>query len=357
MRVASSSSWRLRLGALAAVVAGPTLGLAVPLGEPPLPIAVTVQERVRYLDPGTTLAALLADLGLRPRPGRLLDVEGRVLEHRAFPGAVYLNGLRLPGSTVLVEGDRVLVVDGRDRAEETRRTVARLPGRRPANPQFTLRTWPVERVVVAGALSGKVVSVRYRPLGPGRWPPAVALTFDDGPWPGSTARILAILRRFHVRATFFMIGSHVARFPEIARQVVRAGMVVGNHSWTHPEHPSVAHLPPSRVRGELARTSRALAALGARVRLFRPPAGAYDARVVGVAEDLGMRTVLWSVDPHDWSSGATAAAIVRAVLGAVGPGAIVVLHDGGGDRSATVAALPAIIRGIRAMGLRLVPVR
>lgn len=184
----------------------------------------------------------------------------------------------------------------------------------------------------------------------------VVLTFDDGPWPGSTRAILRILQRRHAPATFFLIGEQVRRYPNLVRAELRAGMEVGDHSWDHPLDPPLAHLATARIHDELSFTKTAETQLGASVTAFRPPGGSWSGRVVALAHAQAMRVVLWSVDPRDWAPGATAKGIVRNVLTNVRAGSIVLLHDGGGDRAATVRALPRIIAGIRKRGLRLVPI-
>jgi peptidoglycan/xylan/chitin deacetylase (PgdA/CDA1 family) len=128
-------------------------------------------------------------------------------------------------------------------------------------------------------------------------------------------------------------------------------MAVGSHSWSHPQ--PFDRLPAARLRDEIARGRRTLQPLGIHPVGFRPPGGAASATILATAQGLGDRTVLWSVDPADWHPGVTADQLVQRVLAAVRPGAIVLLHDGGGDRSATVAALPAIIDGLRRLGLTL----
>jgi peptidoglycan/xylan/chitin deacetylase (PgdA/CDA1 family) len=130
-------------------------------------------------------------------------------------------------------------------------------------------------------------------------------------------------------------------------------MKIGNHTYNHPEVPPFAQLPAQLVRDEIALGARSLTRLGITPRLLRPPAGSYSPAIVRAAAALGERVVLWSVDPADWT-GISAQQISARVLNAVRPGSIVILHDGGGDRSATVDALPAIIRGIRHKGLRLI---
>ena len=185
--------------------------------------------------------------------------------------------------------------------------------------------------------------------------PEVWITIDDGPSPAHTTKILDLLERFDARATFFVIGFLADAYPDIVLREHRAGMAVGNHTYNHPEVPPFGQLPRRLLDAEIALGAKSLARIGIVPRLLRPPAGSTSARVERAAEAAGERIVLWSVDPVDWRTGVTAAQIKRRVLSAVEPGSIVILHDGGGDQSATVAALPGIIKGIRRKGLRLVP--
>jgi peptidoglycan/xylan/chitin deacetylase (PgdA/CDA1 family) len=177
----------------------------------------------------------------------------------------------------------------------------------------------------------------------------VALTFDDGPWPGTTEQILEILARQHTPATFFLVGRQVQRQPALVRRVQVAGMAIGSHSFGHPQ--PFDQLRAGRIRDEIASGHRTLERLGIRPVGFRPPGGAASSAVVAAAAGLGHRTILWSVDSGDWRPGVTPHQLVQQVLTAVRPGAIVLLHDGGGNRSVTVAALPSIIDGLRRLGL------
>jgi peptidoglycan/xylan/chitin deacetylase (PgdA/CDA1 family) len=132
-------------------------------------------------------------------------------------------------------------------------------------------------------------------------------------------------------------------------------MAIGNHTYNHPEVPPFNQLPRRLLEDEIVLGAQSLARVGITPGLLRPPAGSSSPEVVRAAEAAGERVVLWSVDPTDWRSDLTAAEIKRRVLSAVRPGSIVLLHDGGGNRSATIAALPGIIKGIRHRHLRLVP--
>ena len=319
-------------------------------------LTVTVGGHEVQLEKGATLADALAAAHARPDAGDLLDVQGRVLRAGAYPGWVLLNGKRAASSTRLSRGARIELVRGRNHDEGLSRQIVPVPGGMPADPQFVLARVPGVEVVVRGARSHELVSARFRPSGKARVERAVALTFDDGPSPDFTPRIVAVLRRRHVPATFFTIGYLVDRFPEVVARERRAGMTVGNHTYNHPEVPPFADLPTALARDEVALGADSLAHAGVQARLLRTPGGSFSKATVRLTEKLGERIVLWSVDPADWRDGTSARQIVQRVLSAVRPGSIVILHDGGGDRSATVAALPAIIKGIRHRRLRLVAI-
>lgn len=174
----------------------------------------------------------------------------------------------------------------------------------------------------------------------------VALTFDDGPWP-YTPKILAALKRAHVRATFFEIGRQVAETPQLSKQLADAGMSVQIHTW---DHRNLTWLSDARIDAEVHRTSGAIyRATGRTPTCVRPPDGEFNRRVSRELARKGYVPVNWDVDPRDWSRPGKARIVHRAVASAR-PGAIILLHDGGGDRSQTVAALPQIIAKLRAKG-------
>ncbi|MBI3648715.1 MAG: polysaccharide deacetylase family protein [Actinobacteria bacterium] len=330
----------------------PTASTAPP--DPPQ-VAIVVEGVVHEAPFGTTLGELVHELGLKPRAGRLLSVDGGILEPRIDRGTILLDGEEALFGTVLQAGDVIAVRDGADRVERTRRRAKVLRGMNPGDPQYTLRLWKLRRVETVGRVSGEVASLRYVPIGRPRVSREVALTFDDGPWPRYTRAILKVLERRNVRATFFMVGENVKKWPGIARDVVKAGMLVGNHSWDHPETPAFADLSPHRLRTELSFTNDALRGVGAaRPYLFRPPGGSWNDEVVQAAREQGLRVVNWDVDPQDWRASRSPRQIAHLVLSHVRPGSIVDMHDGGGDQSATVKALPLIIRGLRKMGFRIV---
>jgi peptidoglycan/xylan/chitin deacetylase (PgdA/CDA1 family) len=211
-----------------------------------------------------------------------------------------------------------------------------------------------EELIVRGAVSHELVATRFRPVGAARVERAVALTFDDGPSPTYTPQVLRVLKRLHVHATFFVIGYLARAYPKLVEREHRLGMTIGNHTFNHPQVPPFAELPQALVRDEIVLGADVLTRIGIRPRLFRPPGGSTSASVERIASALGERTVLWSVDALDWQIGTTPHEVASRVLAAVRPGSIVELHDGGGDRSATIRALPLIVNGIRHRGLRLV---
>lgn len=312
-------------------------------------ITIIVDDRRVDVAPGITFSGMVSREHLAPEAGDLLDVEGDVLRDGAYPGRVLMNGERPDGDPRLFDGWTIDVQNGRNRTEDLTTKVIPIPAGTISNPQFLLGTQPGEQVITKGAISDKVVSSVFRPTGPADRPLEVALTFDDGPWPDSTEQIVSILKKHRVKATFFVVGTVAQARPELIKKEVRAGMDVENHSWSHPT--SFADLPPKRIRQEIKKCRDYLKDFGVTSRLFRPPGGSYSDRVVRIAKKLGARLVVWDVDPRDWADDATAKRIARSVLDSVRPGSIVLLHDGGGDQSATVDALPRIIRGIKKMGL------
>lgn len=357
--MAGRSFLSARRGA-ALLVCAAIFSACAPVDPPSIPsVRITVGDAPHEEPPGTTVGDVIERLALRAHAGRLLSVSGAILNAGLAPGTILLNGSPAASGTLLSTGDVILVKDGPDRTEGTRRSVERLPGRHLGNPERTLRRYRIQRITVTGKTSGEIVSQREVPFGGGVAHGEVALTFDDGPWPVQTGHVVRILHRLHVSATFFMVGYLVDRYPGIVRMVANAGMRIGDHSWDHPVDPPLADLTPQRVADEIGRTADALASLGVNPTLFRPPGGSYDAAVLREVDRQDMRLVTWSVDPRDWSSSSSASEIVHRVLGAVRSGSIILMHDGGGDQHATIRALPRIIRGIRKMGLHLVeiPVR
>lgn len=213
--------------------------------------------------------------------------------------------------------------------------------------------------------SGRVVDERwtaspspYLVRRAGIVPGKVALTFDDGPDPTFTPQILDVLAREHVPATFFVIGNRAAAEPSLIARIAAAGHEIGNHSFSHPNVDGIGLM---RLRTELESTTQIVASIiGRRPLLYRPPslADVEPRTTVGAAAfaragSLGYLVVDADADPRDWEQ-PDAARIVEETLAQADHGGVILLHDGGGDRAATVRALPAIISRLRERGLRFV---
>ncbi|WP_250038284.1 polysaccharide deacetylase family protein [Paractinoplanes maris] len=181
----------------------------------------------------------------------------------------------------------------------------------------------------------------------------VALTFDDGPHPAYTPQVLKILRKHHVKATFFVIGQSAAAHPDLVRAIVDDGHAVGTHTWSHA---NLRHLPAGRVRTEVGRAVDTVAATTGRIPgLFRAPYGNWSPTVFQVCAALGQTSIAWDVDPRDWENPG-ASRIRSKVLDQVGNRSIVLAHDGGGDRSQTVSALRGFLPILIDSGYRFVGV-
>ena len=211
-----------------------------------------------------------------------------------------------------------------------------------------------ERTFRESAPAVKLLTATGRCLTSGRRDPSdkvVALTFDDGPHPPFTGRVLDVLDRYDVPATFFCVGLHASAHTEELARMAAAGHGLGNHTWSHPFLPD---LSLRELDLQLERTDEAIeSVVGAQpVRLFRPPYGSRTSDVVSwLGRDGGPTVVLWDVDTGDWAMPG-APAIAATVLDQTRPGSIVLMHDGGGDRSDTAEALPAVIEGLLARGYR-----
>jgi peptidoglycan/xylan/chitin deacetylase (PgdA/CDA1 family) len=183
----------------------------------------------------------------------------------------------------------------------------------------------------------------------------IALTFDDGPW-YQTPRFLTLLEQYKVPATFFEVGEHISQYGEggaIEQRMLADGDMVGDHTWSHIV---VAAAGPVAAE-QIDRTAVAVrdATHGFTPCLFRAPGGDVSSALIGEARSMGFTTIQWDIDPRDWALPGVGE-IEGNVLANAHPGAIVILHDGGGDRSQTLAALPDIIDTLRARGYTFVTV-
>lgn len=183
--------------------------------------------------------------------------------------------------------------------------------------------------------------------------PVVSLTFDDGPHPEFTPRILDILKQYGVQATFFELGMNAQRYPDLTRRVVAEGHIIGNHTW---DHPRLTRLSDERFNEEIDHTTQLLESItGREVVCTRPPYGDSNPALVAKLAQHGQVSVVWSADSRDFEKPGVDA-IVQHALSDLRPGSIILMHDAGGNRDQTIAALPRIIEGIRARGFQIAPV-
>lgn len=183
----------------------------------------------------------------------------------------------------------------------------------------------------------------------------IALTFDDGPSPTFTPQVLDILKKNHVKATFFVIGREAGKYPDIIKRITAEGNEIANHTYNHK---NFRQLTNEELRQELLQAeSVILETVGFKPKLFRPPGGYYNEQVVQVSKELGYKVVLWSWEQQtgDWTNPGTYT-IIRRVLNNAASGNIVVFHDRGGNRSQTVRALQPIIDGLKDKGYKMVSV-
>ena len=191
----------------------------------------------------------------------------------------------------------------------------------------------------------------------------VVLSFDDGPDPQWTPKILDILKKYNVKAVFFTIGLEAEKYPSLLKRVYHEGHEIGNHTFTHPD---ISNISPYYARIELNLTERLLAAkLGIKPVLFRPPYSvdqepdtADEVRPLELTQSMGYITVGDKIDPDDWHEDPRPSPeqTTQSVMDQLGRGSVILLHDGGGNRSNTVKALPMIIEGLQARGYQIISV-
>ncbi|MGW2822044.1 polysaccharide deacetylase family protein [Streptomyces sp. NPDC001443] len=212
------------------------------------------------------------------------------------------------------------------------------PARRLASKPSAYRLEPLTGYGVPRAAPRRTL-VRHEPLlsvsGRGR---TMVLTFDDGPDPRYTPGVLDTLRRYDVRAMFFVCGEMAVANKGLLARMADEGHIVGNHTWTHP---LLTRLGRSRIRSEMERTCDVIEdAYGERPLWFRAPYGAWNRAAFQLGAELGMDPLAWTVDSRDWTEPVPGArTIVDRVESGAAPGVVVLSHDAGGDRSHTVQAL------------------
>jgi peptidoglycan/xylan/chitin deacetylase (PgdA/CDA1 family) len=180
----------------------------------------------------------------------------------------------------------------------------------------------------------------------------IALTFDDGPWPNTTAKVLDILKKNRIKSTFFVVGQNVKNYPDLTKQIVADGHIIANHTWHHWYH----QMNAQAAAYEVANTGDIIyQTTGVRTSLFRPPGGIMNNGVAAYAKNNKYAVIMWSADSMDYSRPAVPR-LMNNIFREAKPGGIVLMHDGGGDRSNTVKALPEIINRFRKQGYEFVTV-
>jgi peptidoglycan/xylan/chitin deacetylase (PgdA/CDA1 family) len=190
-------------------------------------------------------------------------------------------------------------------------------------------------------------------------PGEIALTYDDGPNPHATPRLLDVLAKQDVRATFFLIGEFVRKEPALVREIAASGHTIGNHTMTHPW---LSYCGAQRIRTEIEDSKAIIEdTIGAKISLFRPPHGARRPVVLEVARELGLATVNWNIITHDWRPQPSEAIVAKVRNGirrneAHGRGSNLLLHDGGfaQPRMPSVEATETILADAKAKGMRFV---
>ncbi len=285
-------------------------------------------------------------IGIDRTPGDLLDVRGSVIARGAGAGPRYLlNGIEVSAEQRVRRGDALAVFPPASLVEPT---VLKADVLGPSSGTDAGGIRYVER----GAVSGRVGAICLASVAPSvERLPAVALTFDDGPNPPYTQQILAALNQHGARATFFVLGCWAAKHPELIARMVAEGHEVGNHTWSHPD---CTRISSSAVAAQLQRWEGLLnPIIGGRARYFRPPYGAANGSVRTTAGNLGYNIAMWTADTNDWRRPGADAIYSRAVAGAR-DGAIILMHDGGGAREQTVAAVKRIVPTLKKKGYNLV---
>ncbi len=313
---------------------------------------VTVDGRRVSLPPQATVGEVLRSAHVRPPVGPLYSaVTHRLLNANPAQLRVLVDRRPATLATPLRSGDHVQVDEP--------------SGVEPVVPRYVFSTSPglpdVERTLwhpgrssleldMVGSVSGEVRSrsitgppVTAQPEGN----KVVALTFDDGPDPQWTPAVLGILAEEHVPATFCLIGIHVQAHPDLVRSELAQHETLCDHTLDHDEHLDRA---PGRIAREVnAGADAIVGAAGVQTSFYRPPGGTLSPAIIEVAHQRGLRVLFWTVDSEDYLRPAPGVLLQR-ILAGIRPGAIILLHDGGGDRSHTVAILRPLIDTLRAQG-------
>ena len=326
------------------------------------PTGLTVDGAAHTVAPGTTVADLAGAHYTRARPGILYKIDGGIANVVGGDPTGYLrNGRPVADTQPVYPGDVIVSVQG---ASYTERVISERVSIDPTatiqgdGPILTVvqQGKPGVALVSKGAVSGDVVTstvlapavnIVLQASYPTSANRVVALTFDDGPWPDSTLKIAQILKAAGVHGTFFELGEQVRKWPQLTAAVAADGNVIGNHSWSHP---FFTKMKPAAIRKQITDTAKAIKAVtGKEPTLLRPPYGAINTSVWAQAKATHESIALWNVDTLDWTRPGVPK-IMKTFAKEMGRSSVVLMHDGGGDRSQSVAALPKVIAWLKARG-------
>ena len=363
---------------IVSVVILAAIGVGVYLYLNPLQFNVTVNGMTRTVDKGTTLNDMIAEGVVSPKPGNLLAVDGEVLQEgggAAFAGTVNGNEVT-DGATELHKGDVVQLDDGADATEDYDVTTEETtPGQVELGEGAIHVYVPGEASQVetrTGKVSGKTVSetvkegsdnvyLKYNANTNGE--KVIALTFDDGPWP-TTSELLDVLKENDAVATFFTIGEQISDktdYVETIQRMAAEGHQIGTHSYDHAatgggNGVDMTRQSPEKQIEEVQMGQQAIAdATGKEAsKVFRSPGGNFHDEIIWNLQPYITSEIGWNVDTEDWRRPG-ADAIAERLLSAK-PGDVVLMHDGGGDRSQTIEALKIALPQLRAEGYKFVTI-
>ncbi len=336
----------------AAAAALGVVAMAVPRAGQPVRVTIdgtSVEVSGRH----PSVAAALRAAGRTPRDGALRSAgTGTVLEAHAHPAVVAVGGVTVALARPLRAGDRIAVTDGEDTVEPTEKRQVEVPP--PSLPPVESVLWypgaPGVDEQTVGVISDEVVSSArlVEPVAPRREEgQVIALTFDDGPSPTWTPQVLQILAEEGVHATFCLVGDMVRKRPEITRTIAGHGHTLCSHTMNHAFLDAV---PPEQAAQEVVAGADEVAGVtGQPVTLFRAPSGRTTPAILDLVHGRGLRVLDWTVDVEA-SEHRSAAELIQRVQDHLKPGAVILLHDGGGVRDTTVEMLRPLIQSLKAAG-------
>ncbi len=328
---------------------------------------VFVNDKPLMISRFATLHDAIKKSGIKVEPGDFVDIENKVIEKgKGGPIKYFIDFKNVSGKSKVKRMAEIFVVNGIDRMEPQEKIIIQIPfkyniiGEGPYY-EITRKGKLGRKLVNQGIISKKTkdevileekvdcIIIKKR----SKKDRMIALTFDDGPHKKYTPQILDILSDKKVRANFFVLGINAERNPELLKRIIKEGHMIANHSFSHTY---LTKMNPEQIKGEIERTSQIVKkATGKGTTWLRPPGGSVDQKVINVAQLTKHRIIKWTVDPQDWRQ-SNHNILVSKIINTNSSGSIILLHDGGGNRQATVKALPTLIDKLLEEGYQLVTV-